>query len=485
MRRLFLAIAASSFFASSAPAQEQYATRTRLLTSPNASNIGQAVTLTAEVDGVGGGGFVGSPVGFVYFYDGPTFLDRMSVHSRGVTGVIAAGAGHTCVLTSDSGVKCWGLNSSGQLGDGTTITRLVPTDVSGLTSGVVAISAGARHSCAVTEAGGVKCWGANNFGQLGDGTAIDRRTAVDVSGLSSSIIAVAVGDGHSCALTKTGAVQCWGLNSSGQLGDGATLNRRRPVGVSGLSSGVTAIATGAEHTCALNYAYSVTCWGKNARGQIGDGTVVNRPTPTTVASLRGIVLRVTAGGDHNCAWTTHGARCWGRNDFGQLGDGSWTDRHRPVPVHQPLDEASGYYGLFAGRDHTCGLNWNVHCWGKGFESRPSLISGIGYAIQSVAAGGRHTCAVYSVQVLCWGDNSFGQIGNGSTRRPLEPSVASGVASLQRTMTQIKRSDLAAGTHILRSVFISAASRSFLRSSATATQFVRGADDTPWESGAAP
>ena len=144
-----------------------------------------------------------------------------------------------------------GSNGSGQLGDDTTTQRSTPVNVSGLASGVTALAAGDGHTCALTTGGGVKCWGSNFSGQLGDGTTNQRSTPVDVAGLASGVIALAAGGYHTCALTTGGGVKCWGSNYYGQLGDGTTSDRSTPVNVAGLVSGVTALAAGSSHTCAL------------------------------------------------------------------------------------------------------------------------------------------------------------------------------------------------------------------------------------------
>ena len=137
-----------------------------------------------------------------------------------------------------------------------------------------AIAAGRRHTCALTTAGGVKCWGNNHDGQLGDGTKIDKKTPVDVMGLAGGVQAITAGWRHTCALTASGSVKCWGKNHDGQLGDGTAINRSSPVDVVGLPSGVRAIAAGGQHACALNPQF-VSCWGDNEDGQLGDGTTAD------------------------------------------------------------------------------------------------------------------------------------------------------------------------------------------------------------------
>jgi alpha-tubulin suppressor-like RCC1 family protein len=268
--------------------------------------------------------------------DGTTTGSSTPVSVSGLSsGVIALSAGsfHTCALTSGGAVKCWGFNADGQLGDGTQTDSATPVPVSGLSSGVTALSAGGDHTCALTSGGAVKCWGINANGQLGDGTQTDSPTPVSVSGLSSGVIALSAGNAHTCALTSGGAVKCWGLNAEGQLGDGTQVDRSAPVSVSGLSSGVTALTADGIHSCAVGSGGAAECWGSNAQGQLGDGTTIERDTPVSVSGLSSGVIALSAGAHHTCALTSGGAvKCWGLNAEGQLGDGTTTDRLTPVSV---------------------------------------------------------------------------------------------------------------------------------------------------------
>jgi glucosylceramidase len=261
-------------------------------------------------------------------------------------------------------VKCWGWNISGQLGDGTFADRLTPVDVSGIGGGIQAIATGGYHTCALTTGGGVKCWGDNNYGQLGDGTTTERWTPIDVSGLGSGVQAIAAGGYHACVLTTGGGVKCWGENNYGQLGDGTFTDRLTPVDVSGLGSGVRAIATSSSHTCALTMGGSVKCWGGNISGQLGDGTTTWRRTPVDVSGMGGGVQAIAAGGGHTCALTTGGGvKCWGGNDTGQLGDGTTTRRLTPVDMS---GLGNGVKAIAAGGYHTCALTTGggVKCWGN-------------------------------------------------------------------------------------------------------------------------
>ncbi len=266
-----------------------------------------------------------------------------------LSGVVAvsAGAFHTCALTTAGNVKCWGDNSNGQLGDGTNLNSNTPADVvepgGSQLGGVIAVSSGSFHTCAVTETGGVKCWGWNASGQLGDGSITDSATPVDVlEGLGGSplngVAAVSAGSGHTCALTTAGGVKCWGSNSFSQLGDGTNFASTTPVDVlvelGGSQLGdVTAVSSGSLHTCAVTETGGVKCWGWNASGQLGDGTIRDSSIPKVVLWLSSGVAAISAGGLHTCAVTAaEGVACWGLNNQGELGDGTTTRSSVPVDV---------------------------------------------------------------------------------------------------------------------------------------------------------
>ena len=276
---------------------------------------------------------------------------------------VAAGAEHACALASDD-VYCWGDNAFGQLGDGTTTNYPAPNPVTGLPpADVVAVSAGFEHSCALTAGGGVKCWGRNQYGQLGTGTTSQSNTPVDVTGLGSGVVAIAAGQRHTCALTLAGGVKCWGDNALGQLGDGTNVPSSTPVDVQGLSSGVAAIVANGGFSCALTEAGGVKCWGGNTVGAVGDGTNLNRNAPVDVVGLTSGVTALAAGGGHVCAlMATGGLKCWGYNGNGQLGDGTQASSNVPVSV---VGLPTGASTVTGGGDHTCAsvLDGTVYCWG--------------------------------------------------------------------------------------------------------------------------
>jgi alpha-tubulin suppressor-like RCC1 family protein len=328
---------------------------------------------------------------------------------------------HTCALLSDGTAKCWGYNYWGQLGDGarTNRLRLTPVTVSGLTN-AVAIAAGYYHTCALLNNGTAKCWGNNNYGQLGNGTIASNNTPVTVSGLTNAV-AIAAGYLHTCALLSDGTAKCWGRNDYGQLGDGTGTNKSTPVTVSGLTNAV-AIAAGYYHTCALLNNGTAKCWGNNNYGQLGNGTIASNNTPVTVSGLTNAVA-IAAGYLHTCALLSDGtAKCWGRNDYGQLGDGTGTNKSTPVTVSGLTNAVA----IAAGRDYTCALlsDGTAKCWGWNYDgqlgdgtrtdrSTPVTVSGLTNAV-AIAAGAAHTCALLNNGTAkCWGWNGAGQLGDGT------------------------------------------------------------------------
>jgi alpha-tubulin suppressor-like RCC1 family protein len=358
---------------------------------------------------------------------------------------IAMGENHSCVLTSAGGVKCWGYNVDGRLGDGTTINRPTPVNVFGLMSGVAAITAGDKHTCALTTVGGVKCWGLNNDGRLGDGTTINQPTPVNVSGLSG-VAAITAGAYHTCALTTAGTVKCWGNNLNGQLGHGSatTVLSTTSGEVSGLPR-VVAIAAGGTHTCALTTVGKIMCWGSNAAGSLGNGNTISSTTPVEVSGLNSDVAAIAAGAGHTCALTAAGVMmCWGDNGFGQLGNHTTVNSNTPVVV---LEMTSGVAALGAGRYHTCALTaaGGVKCWGDNFDgqlgngitansSTPVDVRGLTSGVAVLAAGRYYTCVLTTVGgVKCWGDILGGLPGGGGATAhnvPADvPGFASGVAAI--------------------------------------------------------
>jgi alpha-tubulin suppressor-like RCC1 family protein len=369
---------------------------------------------------------------FTFGYDGTALL----------TAAISAGWSHTCALTTAGGLKCWGYNFDGEIGDNTTTDRLAPVDVVGLSSGVKAISAGDSHTCALTGAGGVKCWGWNIDGQLGDKTKINRNIPVDVSGLSSGMKAISAGDKHTCALTNSGSVKCWGYNYDGEVGDNTTTNRLTPVDVNGLTSGMKAISAGGRHTCALTGAGGVKCWGYNGEGELGDNTVARRLTPVDVVGLSSGVKAIAGGGEHSCALTdAGGVKCWGNNKDGQLGDNTITNRHGPVDV---IGLSSGVIAISAGYDYTCALtdSGGVKCWGYNSTGElgdntttdrhtPVDVIGLNSEVTAISAGESHTCALTSTMgVKCWGNNTSGGLGDNTVTNRLTPVEVIGLSGVR-------------------------------------------------------
>lgn len=295
---------------------------------------------------------------------------------------------HTCAGLADGTARCWGRNDRAQIGDGTNITAQSPTTATGVT-GVVEVLAARGFSCARRMDGSVTCWGENDEGELGDGTFMAHPTAattvVDLPGAPTRL---SVGGSHACATFAGGAARCWGSNDYGELGDGMTMPRNRPIAPP--VTDVAQMAPGSYNqppfvgaqTCALKTDGTIWCWGSNDFGQLGNGTMTASPTPVQVMGVTDGV-ELTMGRWHGCVRRASGAvACWGRNNDGAVGDGTMMTRSAPVAVTLP---------------------------------RPAL---------HIEAGGFHTCALLDDQsIRCWGRNANGQLGDGTNQQRLSPVMS--------------------------------------------------------------
>ena len=359
---------------------------------------------------------------------------------------ISAGNEHTCAVLADGRARCWGKGEHGRLGHNEmpegegergVANKPSPTQVAGLTSGVTQISTGSSHTCALAR-GRALCWGEGNFGRLGNGGTSNAVSPQGVTGLTGRLTQIAAGNFHSCAVVDGGA-WCWGSGFNGRLGNGSSdsVNVTTPARVMGLTSGVTQIATGSSHTCAVVEGGAM-CWGSDAFGQLGNGDASHANTPQQVVGLTSGVTQISAGELHTCAVVKGAAWCWGDGTDGRLGhnegDGN-AEKQSPAEVD---GLASGVTQIAAGDSHTCAMmEGRALCWGNGNNGRlghneipqtmngmttggpnaskpsPTQVQGLtsGVTQISIGGGGFHTCAVANGRVLCWGLGGDGRLGH--------------------------------------------------------------------------
>jgi alpha-tubulin suppressor-like RCC1 family protein len=344
--------------------------------------------------------------------------------------IVSAGGAHTCGRKSDSSLWCWGLNANGQLGDATVAQKQVPTQIAGTTW--TSVSAGGSHTCATKTSGGTTlwCWGWNTTGQLGDATVVQKTSPVQV-GLLTTWGAVAAGGTHTCALQAAGTLWCWGNGYNGQLGNGAPHETNIALQVGANLTWATA-AIGVGHTCAIRTDHTMWCVGYNANGELGQGDLTARSVPVQVAGTTWNT--VAAGGESTCATTTDFKLwCWGENTYGEIGMGGVvTPQKSPVQV---IVTGAAWNSVAAGAQHACATTTGgaLYCWGNNTygqvgnggvvtpQSTPVQVAGTTW--RSVAAGLYHTCATTTASALyCWGQNTAGQIGNGGVVSPQSTPV---------------------------------------------------------------
>jgi hypothetical protein len=271
--------------------------------------------------------------GGVECWDTSSVPAQVSGLTSGATAV-SIESGSACAIISGGAVECWGDNTYGELGNNSTISNSsVPVQVSGLSSGATTVSTGGDSACAITTDGAVMCWGNNGQGELGNDSTTNSSVPVQVSGLSSGAIAVSAGGDSACAITSGGALKCWGDNSFGKLGNGSMLTSLRPVQVTGLASGVTAVSMGEYFACAITASGGVECWGDNTYGELGDDSVGSSAVPVQVGGVTSGAIAVSVGEWTACALTSIGrVLCWGSNYNGLLGDNATGTSYVPVEV---------------------------------------------------------------------------------------------------------------------------------------------------------
>ena len=304
---------------------------------------------------------------------------------------VATSDSHSCAILNDGTVSCWGHNNQGQLGDGTQISRYVPTPTLSLGGGVKAvdIAVGGQHSCAVLDDGNVKCWGSNAYGQLGDGTTTDSYSPISSSGFTgtSQAIAITAGWTFTCALIEDGSVKCWGRNNLGQLGIGTSGNTpvTTPTQITSFGTGLHAVDIdgGYAQSCAVINDGRVMCWGQGSNGRLGTGNSAQQNTPTFTASLGAdrYAKQVIQGGGHGCAIIDDGTvKCWGSGE--STGTGTTADVYTPTTTD-------------------------------------SL--GVGRTAEAIIGGSGHTCAILDdATMACWGFGADGKLGNGASNDELSP-----------------------------------------------------------------
>ncbi len=353
------------------------------------------------------------------------------------------GEQHTCGLTPTSTLYCWGRNNNGELGTGNTTTTNTPTLVGG---GLVfaGFSTGWFHTCAITPTGLKYCWGSNTAGQIGNNAIFDTKAPRPVSG-NLTFSGVYANDNHSCALTLLDKAYCWGTNgSAGLLGNNSTVNSPVPVEVSTTIEFSSLTSNGFNQTCGLQKTTGLAyCWGSNTYGQLGTGNTTRSLIPIAVVAPVGsstplAFSSLAAGDDHICGITpTQDLYCWGRDNSGQLGDGGTnTDSSRPVKIGTAFTAVTG------GIAHTCAISpspnpGSLYCWGQnrsgqlgdGTTVAKNIPTLIGSGFSSVSAGNGHTCAIQTISsvatTVCWGLNSFGQLGTGNNTISLTATPVSG------------------------------------------------------------
>ena len=368
-----------------------------------------------------------------------------------ITYFSASGSGsHVCAVLSQETAKCWGKGNDYQLGNGDALNRNYPVNVSGLPDNdtILQISSGGNHTCILLRSGRIFCWGGNESGQLGNGSNDSSAEPVEVKvdlPSSSNFPAwdfVSAGLSYTCAIHRYHGVYCWGANEKGQLGSGTTNDENKPVSVNDVGYRFVRVQSGFLHTCGVTDNGSVFCWGDNLYGQLGNASVGDfSSTPVMVEGLDSDAkaIEVSTGSRHTCALLDNGnVMCWGDSGRGQIGRSGATGGPVPEQVNlseQALTESDIFRKIiYSGENHTCVLlsSGKLACWGAGDSGQlgdgyevdrfePVFVEGLPSNPVSISCGSNFSCVVSSnTTIACWGNNDYGQLGNGNDQKSLVP-----------------------------------------------------------------
>jgi len=381
------------------------------------------------------------------------------------------GGGHSSALTSNGRLFTWGLNNNGQLGDGTTTNKFTPTEITShfnLISGemIVASSLGEEHSSAITSEGRIFTWGNNNYGQLGDGTTTTRLTPTDITSLfnlsvGETITSISLGYAHSSAITSKGFIFTWGNNSYGQLGDGTNIDRMTPIDITRFfrspGEDIISVSLGYYHSSAITMVGRIFTWGWNAFGQLGDGTTINQSSPTNIGTKFNFfwdenITHISLGNTHSSALTSYGRIfTWGDNNNGQLGDGTNIQRTAPIEITNrfTLIEGEEIAIISLGNSYFSSAlttNGRLFTWGSNnsgqlgdgtaiSKSAPiniknGFVLSEGEVIVSISLGGGYSSFLTSTgHLFMWGNNGAGQLGDESDSKYTPTRISSATATL--------------------------------------------------------
>lgn len=346
---------------------------------------------------------------------------------------IAAGSAHSCAIAAGK-VVCWGQGSNGQLGDGLMAESLAPVDVSGIAGVPQSLTAGLNHTCALVDTGGIFCWGQNSNGQIGDGTS--GNTALTAKQVGNSLLAVEVsaGNSHTCARTAEGSNFCWGANGNSQIGQGGVEDLAAPVEV---MTGSILLAAGGRHSCGVEADGSLLCWGSNSRGQLGDKSLLFSADPLQVLAPSATADSVSAGNTHVCAILGGAVHCWGSNSQGQIGDGTEIAKGTPVAPLVSMVPLTGSSKISLGTSGTCSVqsDGTAMCWGYQFNAFSSLtpspyVETIPAPITSIKMYSNQMLTVSGaagMELWAEGTNSSGELGIlGETNQVNDPRLCDAV-----------------------------------------------------------